>query len=341
MHDEYATFGLTRATRTGGVLPGGVLRSHREFLDFVVDGRPLLLRLDDVDAISPLAADLGPTVFTAHVRRLLLDAAPPLAGGRYVVYGCPECEGLDCGAVTAVIEREDEHTIVWRDFAWQTDETADLERNGYPGVGPFRFRVEEYRAQLERLLTEGEAEAAPRRVLLVGRRASVLNRTANALRQIGVSAEISHEAPVGASPDELRSYGAVLVGRGLAEDERTAIRGAFEAAGARAAYVEGLAPVIPVLVAQTEQALDHGESGQRQLAGLEVTREAVTVTTDVACRVQLTVYRLDRLYRTRARELCDAQLEPGRHRLDLDGGRGGAYVVARAPSRVLVAAVPD
>jgi hypothetical protein len=132
MPAEYATFGLAPAMRAGGVLANGAYQAHREFMDFIVDGRPLLFRLSDLDAVSLLASDVPPTVFTAHVRRLLLKAEPPLAGGRYIIYGCPECEGLECGAVTAVIERDGDD-IVWRDFAWQTDETADVEWDGYHG----------------------------------------------------------------------------------------------------------------------------------------------------------------------------------------------------------------
>ncbi|MCZ9348024.1 oxidoreductase, partial [Streptomyces sp. TRM76130] len=99
MPAEYTAFGLAPATRTGGVLAGGAYRIHRDFLDFIVDGRPLLFRLSDLDAVSPLAADVPPAVFTAQVRGLLLETEAPLPGGRYVLYGCPECEDLACGAV--------------------------------------------------------------------------------------------------------------------------------------------------------------------------------------------------------------------------------------------------
>ncbi|GAB2817548.1 oxidoreductase [Streptomyces daliensis] len=349
MHAEYASFALAPATRTGGVLPGGAYQAHRDFLDFVVDGRPLLSRLDDVDAVSPLAADLGPTVFTAHVRSLLLESEAPLDGGRHVLYGCPECEDLGCGAVTAVIEREgdgedggEDAAVVWRDFAWQTDVKVDLERDGYPGIGPFRFRAREYRAELERLLAEGGAEAPPRRVLLVGARAPVLTRLAKALRQTGIGAEISREA-AGASPEELRGYAAVAFDRAVGAEERRAVRAAFAAAGSDAVFLEGPAPVVPVLVAQTEQALDRAARGRRQLVALEASGTTVTVGTAVPCRVRLTAYRLDRLHRTRTRtrELLDTTLEAGTHSLELDArtARGESFVVARTTSNVLVVPV--
>ncbi|MFB7605412.1 hypothetical protein [Streptomyces gardneri] len=124
---------------------------HRDTPDLVVDGRPLLHRLDDVDgvdAVSPLASDLPPVLRADTVRTLLH------ATGRRIVHSCPDCEDPGCGAVTAVVEHDGED-VVWRDFAWQTGDLADpvdLTRDGYPGIGPYRFRGDTYRSMLLRLL---------------------------------------------------------------------------------------------------------------------------------------------------------------------------------------------
>ncbi|MEV0281925.1 oxidoreductase [Streptomyces sp. NPDC050610] len=342
MAAEYDTFGLAPATRTGGVLAGGAYQLHRDFLDFIIDGRPLLLRLADVDAVSPLASDLGPSIFTSEVRRLLLETDEPPADGRFVIYGCPECEGLECGAVTAVIER-DGADIVWRDFAWQTDTTPDLERNGYAGVGPFRFRGEEYRGELERLLAEGGHEPPTRRVLLVGQRVALLARLAAALRGTGIGAEITRDA-AGAHADELRTYGAVVFGQAVGEGERAAVRAAFEAAGSDAVFVADLAPIVGLLVAQIEESLEHGPRERHRLTRLTAHRDGrageAEVEVAAACRVSLLGYRVDRLFRPRVYELFDGQLEPGRHRLALGpAARPGSFVVARTSGNVLVAAV--
>ncbi|MEV0368989.1 oxidoreductase [Streptomyces sp. NPDC050636] len=336
---EYATFGLAPAMRPGGVLPTGAYQIHRDFLDFSIDGRPLLLQLADLDAVSPLAADLGPSLFAAQVRRLLLEDGPAPDGGRRVIYGCPECEGPACGAVTAVIER-DGTDFVWRDFAWQTDDIVDLRRNGYTGIGPFRFEGAQYRSVLEQLLTSDAAGPArpARRVLLIGRRAAVLTKLAAALRGTGIGAEITRDA-TGAAPDELRSYGAVALGRGVGDAERAAVRQAFADAGSAAVVVDGLAPIVPLLVAQIEQALDRCPQGERRLLRLAAERGTATLTVAIPCRVRLTGYRLDRLYRTRTTELFDGQLEAGEHRLGLAGPAGEAFVVARTTGGVLVAPV--
>ncbi|MBT2507953.1 oxidoreductase [Streptomyces sp. ISL-98] len=338
MSADYATFGLAPAMRAGAVLANGGYQVHREFMDFIVDGRPLLHQLSDLDAVSPLASDVPPAIFTAQVRGLLLEAAAPLPGGRYVIYGCPECESLECGAVTAVIEQAGED-FVWRDFAWQTNEDADLELNGYHGIGPFRFRGEEYRAALEQLLADVDEEPPPRRrVLLIGARVDVLAKLAAALRTINIGADITRDA-ADVPADELRAYGAVAFGRAIDEHERAAVRAAFERAGADVAYVDGLAPIVPLLVAQIEHALDRSPLEQRRLTRLVAVEGEAGVEVTSTCRVRLIAYRLDRLYRTHTHELFDDVLEPGKHRIPLDGRatKGQSFIVARTMGGVLVA----
>ncbi|MFI6357877.1 oxidoreductase [Streptomyces sp. NPDC050743] len=337
MSAAYATFGLAPAIRAGGVLADGGYQVHRDFVDFVVDGRPLLFRLSDLDAVSPLASDVPPAIFTEQVRALLLEAEPPLPDGRFVIYGCPECADLACGAVTAVIERDGED-YVWRDFAWQTDEHADLELNGYHGIGPFRFRGAEYRAALGDLM---EGSAAPRRrVLLIGARVAVLAKLAAALRTIGIGADITQDARA-VPAEELRGYGAVAFGRAVGEADRAAVLEAFERAGVDIARVDGLAPIVPLLVAQIEHALDRSPLPQRRLVGLAAAGGTADVEVTSACRVRITAYRLDRLHRAHTREVFDGVLEPGRHRVPLDpkAVKAEAYVVARTTGGVLAAPV--
>lgn len=341
MSAEYATFGLAPAMRAGGVLANGDYQVHRDFVDFIVNGRPLLFQLSDLDAVSPLASDVPPAIFTHHVRGLLLETEAPLLDDRHVIYGCPECEGLECGAVTAVIERATDGTdaYVWRDFAWQTAERADLELNGYHGIGPFRFEGAEYRGALGQLLARGESTVR-RRVLLIGARVAVLAKLAAALRTIGVGAEIAADA-AGVPPDELRTYGAVAFGRAVPEATREGVRAAFEGAGLQVAYVDSLAPIVPLLVAQIEHALDDSPLERRRLTRLAAADGAADVEITSTCRVQLIAHRLDRLSRTQIHEVFDGVLEPGEHRIALDAKatKGDSFVVARTTDSVLVAPI--
>lgn len=242
-----------------------------------------------------------------------------------------------CGAVTAVIEQEGDDYL-WRDFAWQTDDYADLTLNGYHGIGPFRFRGAEYRTALTSLL-DGSGSAR-RRVLLIGARVALLAKLAAALRTIGIGADITRDA-ADVPADELRGYGAVAFGRAVTPEERAAVRAAFDRAGVDVAYVDGLAPIVPLLVAQIEHALDRSPADRRRLTRLVAADGEAGIEVTSPCRVQLTAYRLDRLYRTHAHEVFDGILEPGRHRIALDAKavKGESFVVARTSGSVLVEAM--
>ncbi|MGW2466380.1 oxidoreductase [Streptomyces bauhiniae] len=333
MSPVYATFGLEPATRVGAVLADGGHQVHRDFVDFVVDGSPLLFRLADLDAVSPLASDLPPAVLDAQVRALLLEDEPPLPGGRFVLYGCPECADLGCGAVTVVIERDGDD-YRWRDFAWQTGEHVDLDRDGYHGTGPFHFHGPAYRAALTALL-DGTAAAPSPRVLLIGPRVGLLAKLAAALRGIGIGADITPDAD-DVPAEELKQYGAAST---VSQTRRDALREAFARSGT--VLVDAPAPVVPVLVAQLQQALDRAPAERRRLTALTATPYAAEIDVSTPGRVQLLAYRVDRLRRTQVRTVLDAVLGPGHHRLPLDPRtvRGEAYLVARTSGGVLVAAV--
>src|SRR5215216_3045939 len=95
---------------------GGGGRTQRDYLDFVVDGESLSERFG-----GDLASCLG--WFSAErnaraVHRLILKEPADLPDNRRSLYVCPECGELDCGAVTAVIERVVDK-VIWRDFSFQ------------------------------------------------------------------------------------------------------------------------------------------------------------------------------------------------------------------------------
>ncbi|MFI1971200.1 hypothetical protein BLA24_32905 [Streptomyces cinnamoneus] len=175
---------------------------------------------------------------------------------------------------------------------------------------------------------------AGRRVLVVGPRVAFSARLAAALRARGIGTEIT-TAAAEADPGELRGYGAVSFDRTVGEDARAAVRAAFAAAGSRALFVEPLAPVVPLVAAQLEQALHSGcRTRRRRLTGLRAEPGRVRLDLAEACRVRVTGYGSGRLRRGRARELLDDRLEAGGHHVALP--RGVAFVVARTYDDVLV-----
>jgi hypothetical protein len=134
----HSTLQLVRRARSAK----GPATSH-EFLDFVVDGRSLLDLLGGLALVGCLGWGDG-VVQRAAAERLLLRLPSGLESGRVPLYVCAECGDLDCGAVTAHIERTAD-AFVWSDFGMEGGAGSEVTR--YPkwkDLGPFAFHKTEY-----------------------------------------------------------------------------------------------------------------------------------------------------------------------------------------------------
>jgi hypothetical protein len=180
------------------------------------------------------------------------------------------------------------------------------------------------------------------RVLLIGKRAAVLTRLQAALHEIGIEADLTQDTAA-ADHHQLREYGAVAFGRAVAEEDRARMKDAFRAANPAVAFVDGLAPITPLLVAQFEQVLDRRPEYDRRLGGVTVSDGRIEFELRSQARVRVTVYRLTRLYRTRTEQLLDERLAAGIHAVDLNpriARAKEAFVVVRPDEdEVQVAAV--
>jgi hypothetical protein len=82
--------------------------------------------------------------------RLLRDAPPDLRDGRNSILVCEVCGDIECGVVSAMIQR-DGGMIVWRDFASQFPDPSHPDLGWYTAftnVPPMRFEERAYRATL-------------------------------------------------------------------------------------------------------------------------------------------------------------------------------------------------
>ena len=122
---------------------GGRGQTPRSWLDFVVDGASLADRLKAGDYIGCLGWG-DTTVEASSLQQLMGNEPSELPEGRMMIYVCPECGDLGCGAVTVTVRREGDE-IVWDSFRFENDydpEMTDHER--YGDVGPFQFDAEQY-----------------------------------------------------------------------------------------------------------------------------------------------------------------------------------------------------
>src|SRR4029453_9807139 len=135
---------LRPATRRGG---GG--KTHRDFLDFVVDGKSLYEEFCSrgLDFISCL----GGGSIESHrgsVDRLLLREKSDFEDNRYSIFICPECGDLGCGAISIKIA-VDGDLIVWDAFGYENNydpETPLLDN--YRDLKAIRFDHATYEAVL-------------------------------------------------------------------------------------------------------------------------------------------------------------------------------------------------
>jgi hypothetical protein len=129
-----STLGLEWRTRPAG---GGC--TERRYLDFVVDGASMHDRLKQTDHVTPLGCWSADAELQS-IRQLLAGGAAESPGGRVPLYVCGECGDLECGAVTALVERT-ANGFVWRNFKFGNGRD---DSDWYPGVGPFLFDATAY-----------------------------------------------------------------------------------------------------------------------------------------------------------------------------------------------------
>lgn len=121
---------------------GGGGATARRYVDFVVDNHSLF-ELITGDLIGRLGWGAN-EMDRDSVDVLLLKKQPDLPNGRCLLYVCPECGDIGCGALTVRIEKIGEH-FVWKEFGYENnyDDRMPL-LQGYNHIGPFFFDKHQY-----------------------------------------------------------------------------------------------------------------------------------------------------------------------------------------------------
>jgi hypothetical protein len=126
----------------------GCTVAERYSADFLIDGESLLHTLVKIDGghadyMGCFVKGFAEAAAKA-VAMLLLQAPPDSASGRVLLYICPECGDIGCGAYSVRIEKTN-IGYSWGDFAYE---------NGYEeprvinGAGPFFFERSAYESAI-------------------------------------------------------------------------------------------------------------------------------------------------------------------------------------------------
>jgi hypothetical protein len=152
MADRVSSIHLSWRVREEGA--GDPRQTRREYLDFVIDGESLgqLTGLGDPGYIGFLGWMPDDDAYERGLlKQLLLEEPSELETGRRLLYMCPECGDVGCGALTAVVRREDDN-FIWAEFGverdWRVENLPFVDLAGFEEVGPYRFEVSQYRDAL-------------------------------------------------------------------------------------------------------------------------------------------------------------------------------------------------
>lgn len=128
-----------------GSSANGCTVAERLSSDFLINGESLL-------SLFASSGFLGHTDFMGcfvsgfpesnrqNADLLLLRQKPALESGRIILYMCPECGDLGCGALTAFVDQNLD-TYTWHGFAYENGYESPRECQD---LGPFLFEKAQY-----------------------------------------------------------------------------------------------------------------------------------------------------------------------------------------------------
>jgi hypothetical protein len=131
-----------------GSVGNGVTVTERYSADFTIDGKSLLRLLCQDDANVSDMMGCFVQGFQAQnaltIPKLVCESEPDTETGRVLLYVCPECGDIGCGAFSARVESVSDR-FTWRDFAYENgyEDAVKIE-----GLGPFMFEAGAYRNAL-------------------------------------------------------------------------------------------------------------------------------------------------------------------------------------------------
>lgn len=104
-------------------------QTRRDYLEFYVSGVSMKTRLglEEADLITVFLFGISEQALQDQINIYRRKATSGVADGRIMLYVCPECGDLDCGAVMMTIRREGDK-IIWSDFAFETGHGGISER---------------------------------------------------------------------------------------------------------------------------------------------------------------------------------------------------------------------
>ena len=152
MKQRYDTLDIRIIHRPGELnVKGRVVKHERFTVDFLVNGQSLyeLLSAHSFDLVGRFwQGDRAWNEESANI--FLTKQSADLENGRTMLYVCPECGDIGCGAITVTIIKSD-NSYTWTEFGYENNyDSQMMDLDSYRAIGPFRFQFDEYCEVIEK-----------------------------------------------------------------------------------------------------------------------------------------------------------------------------------------------
>lgn len=125
-------------------------QTPKEYLDFFVSGKSLktMLNIETSDYITLLGWGANQK-YNRHILNVFrLKEKSELPKERVMIYVCPQCGDIGCGAITATI-KDFGNRIIWKDFGYENSYDGLSEK--YESISPIEFSRASYFAAFSKV----------------------------------------------------------------------------------------------------------------------------------------------------------------------------------------------
>ena len=152
MKQRYDTLDIHIIHRPGELnVKGRVVKQERFTVDFLVNGQSLyeLLSAHSLDLVGRFSQ--GNRAWNEESANIFLTKqSADIENSRIMLYVCPECGDIGCGAITVTIIKSD-NSYAWTEFGYENNyDPQMMDLDSYRTIGPFRFQFDEYCEVIEK-----------------------------------------------------------------------------------------------------------------------------------------------------------------------------------------------
>jgi len=158
-------------------------------------------------------------------------------------------------------------------------------------------------------------------ILLIGRRKALLRKLASALDEAGYPAEWTNDMENSSQKFDGSRFSLVAFGRGVSEVNKQVQKKNFSHQNQVMLFVDGLAPIIPLLVDQVNNCFYQHSGKTKPVSAARVEsgdKLVLYISLSENSEVEVRIYILDFLFRSHEHHLLKKSFLKGDHRLEVD-----------------------